>query len=88
MANHKSALNRDRQDVARLHRNRNHRTRMRNAVKKLRRVLEAGDTESAQRLLPATLAVVDHTAKLGAIHDKAAARTKSRLARALNKLGA
>ncbi len=61
---------------------------MRNAVKKLRRVLEAGDAESAQRLLPATLAVVDHTAKLGAIHDKAAARTKSRLALALNKLGA
>ncbi len=59
---------------------------MRNLIKKLRQVLDAGDTASAQRLLPTTLAVVDHTAKLGAIHDKAAARTKSRLARALNKL--
>ncbi len=61
---------------------------MRNAIKKLRQVLEAGDAESGQRLLPATLAIIDHTAKHGAMHDKAAARTKSRLARALNKLGA
>ncbi len=61
---------------------------MRNAIKKLRRALETGDAESGQRLLPATLAIVDHTARLGAIHGKAAARTKSRLARALNKLGA
>ena len=88
MASHKSALKRHRQEVERRQRNRNHRTRMRNTVKKLRRALEAGDAESAQRLLPATLAILDHTAKLGAIPDKAAARTKSRLTRALNKLGA
>ena len=61
---------------------------MRNAIKKLRRVFEAGDAESAQQLLPATLAVVDHTAKLGALHEKSASRTKSRLARAVNRLGA
>ncbi len=61
---------------------------MRNAVKKLRRMLAGGDADSAQQLLPTTLAIVDHTAKLGAIHDKAAARTKSSLTRALNRLGA
>ncbi len=88
MANHKSALKRHRQEIDRRQRNRNHRTRMRSAVKKLRQALETGDAESAQKLLPATLAVLDHTAKLGAIHDKAAARTKSRLARALNRLSA
>ncbi len=88
MASHKSALKRHRQEIVRRQRNRNHRTRMRGMIKKLRQVLEAGDAESAQRLLPATLSVVDHTAKLGAIPDKAASRTKSRLARAFNRLGA
>ena len=88
MASHKSALKQNRQNTQRRQRNRNHRSRMRNAVKRLRRVLEGGDADSAQQLLPATLAIVDHTAKLGAIPDKAAARTKSRLARALHKLGA
>ncbi len=88
MANHKSALKQHRQDAQRRLRNRNHRTRMRSAIKKLRQAFEAGDTASAQKLLPETLSIVDHTAKLGAIHDKAAARTKSRLARGLNRLAA
>ena len=55
---------------------------------KLRQALETGDAASAQKLLPTTLGAVDHAAKLGAIHVKAASRTKSRLTRALNKLGA
>ena len=88
MANHKSAVKQHRQEVQRRQRNRNHRTRLRNAVKKLRQALETGDAASAQQLLPTTLGAVDHAAKLGAIHVKAASRTKSRLTRALNKLGA
>jgi len=88
MASHKSAIKTHRQEVTRRQRNRNHRTRMRGVIKKLRQMLEAGDAESAQRQLPATLSIVDHTARLGAIPVKTASRTKSRLARALNKLGA
>jgi small subunit ribosomal protein S20 len=61
---------------------------MRTAVKALRRAVDAGDAGVAQGLLTTTLALVDRTAKLGAIHDKAAARTKSRLARATNNLSA
>jgi len=87
MANHKSALKEHRQSVKRRLRLRTHRSRMRTAVKNLRRAVEAGDAEAARGLLPTTLAAVDRTAKLGAIHDNAAARTKSRLTRALNKLG-
>ena len=88
MANHKSALKQYRQSAKRRLRNRTHRSRMRTAVKKFRLALGAGDAETASGLLLPTLALVDHTAKLGAIHDNAAARTKSRLTRALAKLGA
>ena len=88
MANHKSALKRHRQNQKRRLRNRNHRSRMRTAVKAYRRAVEAGDADTSRGLLSSTLALVDRTAKLGAIHGNAASRTKSRLARALNKLGA
>jgi small subunit ribosomal protein S20 len=60
---------------------------MRTAVKELRRTLEAGDADTSRSLLPFALALVDRTARLGAIHANAAARTKSRLTRAVNKLG-
>jgi len=88
MANHRSALKEHRQALKRRLRNRIHRSRMRTAVKTLRQAVDAGDAGTAQGLLTATLALVDRTAKLGAIHDKAAARTKSRLTRAINNLSA
>ena len=88
MANHKSATKEHRQSLKRRARNRDHRSRLRTAVKKFRAALEAGDTETAGGLLPSTLALLDRTAKLGGIHDSAAARTKSRLTRALNRASA
>ena len=88
MANHKSALKEHRQSLRRRLRNRDHRTKMRTAVKKLRAAIAAGDAETARGLLPATLALVDHTTKLGGIHDNAGARTKSRLTRAVNRVSA
>ncbi len=88
MANHKSALKEHRQSLRRRLRNRDHRTKMRTAVKKLRAAIAAGDAETARGLLPATLALVDHTTQLGGIHDNAGARTKSRLTRAVNRVSA
>lgn len=88
MANHKSALKQHRQSVRRRQRNRVHRARMRTAVKSLRRALAAGDVETSRGLLPSTMAIVDRTAKLGAIHGNAASRTKARLSRAVSKLSA
>lgn len=84
MANHKSALKQHRQSLTRRERNRNHRARMRTAIKKCRLAIAAGDAELAQSLLPSTLSLLDRTAKLRAIHDHSAARTKSRLTRAVN----
>ena len=88
MATHKSAVKRHRQEDQRRMRNRAHRTRLRSQVKRIRKALSEGDAETARGLLPATLSLIDHTTKLGALHDNAAARTKSRLTRAVNKLGA
>ena len=86
MANHKSAVKEHRQSLARRDRNRNHRSRMRTAVKKFRLAVAAGDAELAKSLLPATLSLLDRTAKLNALHDHAASRTKSRLTRAVNRM--
>ncbi len=86
MANHKSAVKHHRQSQVRRLLNRSHRSRMRTAVKRLRLALAAGEGETARSLLPGTLALVDRTVKHGAIHDNAAARTKSRLTRAVAKL--
>ena len=87
MANHKSAIKEHRQSLKRRTRNRNHRARMRTALKQVRTAIDGGDAETGRKLLPATVALVDRTAKLGAIHARAASRTTSRLTRALNKLG-
>ena len=86
MANHRSALKQHRQSLKRRTRNRASRSRMRSAVKHLRQLI-VSDGDAARSALPTTLGLIDHTAKLGAIHDNAAARTKSRLTRAVNKAG-
>ena len=86
MANHKSAEKRMRQDLVRRDRNRSARTAMRTAIKKLRSAIEGGNADEAKGLLSATLGAVDATAKKGVIHRNAAARTKSRLTRAVNAM--
>ena len=86
MANKKSAEKRNRQSIKARDRNRAHRTRLRSNVKSLRQAVAAGDAETAQSLLPGTLAILDTTAQKGIIHHNAANRTKSRLTRAVNGL--
>ncbi len=88
MANHKAAIKKARQDEKRRLRNRGHRSRLATAVKKFRHAVSEGDLETAKGLLPDTLSLLDRSAKLGIIHDNGAARRKSRLTKALNKLAA
>ena len=88
MATHKSALKEHRRNLRRRAANRWSRARMRTALKRYRQALAAGELDTARELLVPTLALVDRTAKLGGIHDKAASRTKSRLSRALNRASA
>ncbi len=88
MANTKSAKKRAEKSVAQRERNRALKSRMRTAVKKLRKAAETGDAAAAESLLPAAIQVVDSTAQKGAVHKNAAARTKSRLVAAVRKAGA
>jgi small subunit ribosomal protein S20 len=85
MATHKSAIKQTRQDVKRRGSNRLHTTRVRTAIKNCRKAIAEGDAEKAQGLLTGTLALLDRTSRAGAMHDNTAARTKSRLQRAVNK---
>ena len=87
MANSKSAEKRIRQAEKRRVRNRFHRSRMRTAVKQLREQIEDNRGEEARAALSGTLGLIDATARKGVVHRNAAARTKSRLTIAVNKLG-
>lgn len=78
MANIKSAEKRIHQTARRQARNRSVRSRLRTAVKEHRQQEPAKRTES----LPRTYAEIDLALKKGVIHKNAAARYKSRLAKA------
>jgi small subunit ribosomal protein S20 len=88
MASHESALKKNRQDIKRRLRNRAHASKLRTQIKKVRQAIAAGDAATAQGLVKETIALVDRTAKHGVVHRNSAARTKSRLVRAVAKLSA
>lgn len=54
-------------------------------VKKTKSTAEAGEKEDARKLLQESESVIDKAAERGIIHKNAAARRKSRLAKAVNK---
>ncbi|MCH9648064.1 MAG: 30S ribosomal protein S20 [Deltaproteobacteria bacterium] len=83
MANSKQAIKRIRQNEVRRLRNQSVTSRMRSAIKKLRSAVEAKDKEAAGSLLPATLKIIDVTARKRVIHRNTAARYKSRLSHAV-----
>ena len=87
MANNKSTKKRILQTERSRKRNKAIKSRMRSAVRGLRSEIAEGDAEKAQGLLPRTLSLVDGTAQKGCLHRNAAARTKSRLQRAVAGLG-
>jgi small subunit ribosomal protein S20 len=85
MANTKSAEKRMRQSAERRVRNRAARGEMRTAIKKVRGALASGDAPGAQEALRTAIQVIDRTAKKHVVHGNTAARTKSRLAKAVAK---
>ncbi len=88
MAQHKSALKRARQNIKRRERNRHHRSTLRTELKRFRALLVAKDTENANAQLGGVHKAIDKAVTKGILHRNAAARYKSRLATALNKLQA
>lgn len=87
MANHKSALKQYRRDQKRRQINRMNRSKMRNKVKKIKRALDAGETDTAKTLYPEVMSVIDRTIIKGTIHKKTGSRYKSRLMLQLAKNG-
>ena len=88
LAHHASALKQMRQSIKRNERNRKNRSKLKTNIKKLRSVIESGDAAAAQSLLPATAGEIDAAVRKGVLHDNAASRYKSRLARKVNALAA
>jgi small subunit ribosomal protein S20 len=86
MANNKSTEKRILQAERSRQRNKAVKTRMRSAVKDLRGAVAEGDSEKAKSLLARTVPLLDSTARKGGIHRNAAARTKSRLEKAVAAL--
>ncbi len=85
MANHKSALKRNRQSLVRRDRNRANRTKVKTAVKKIDTAIEVeGSVEKAQEALLAAVPIIERAAVKGAFHKKTASRKVSRLTKRVN----
>jgi small subunit ribosomal protein S20 len=88
VASHKSALKAHKQSLQNREANRQNRSRLRSTLKTIRQALTAGDAAGVKSQLDQTVSLIDKMAAKGVIHDNAAARYKSRLARRLNGLTA
>ena len=85
MANHKSALKRNRQSLISRERNKMNRSKVKTAIKKVDAAIEVeGSAEKAQEALIAAVPVIERAAVKGAFHKKTASRKISRLTRKVN----
>ena len=80
MASHASALKAHRQSLKNRERNRQYRSRLRNALRSIRTAIDGNDLKGAKTALQDTISLVDKMASKGVIHRNAAGRYKSRLA--------
>lgn len=83
MANHKSAIKRNRQTVVRTERNRAEKSRMKTVRKKAIAAITSGDKAAATKAVSEFSSVVDKAAKRNLIHPNKAANLKSKTAKAL-----
>jgi len=86
MANHFASLKRIRITERRSKVNRMRRSRMRLAVRNLRKAFEKKDVQAAATLLPETFSMIDRAAKWGIIQDNTAARYKACIHKRLKSL--
>ena len=80
---HASAVKAHRQTIKRTEHNRALRSRLRTALKSIRSSIETGDTTAAKAALSQTVSLIDKMSAKGIIHDNAAGRYKSRIAKRL-----
>jgi small subunit ribosomal protein S20 len=86
MANHPSAIKRNRQTQKRTKRNQGIRSNVRSIVKKARIALESGDKAAAESAVKAAGRTLSKAASKGVLHRKNASRRLARLARQASAL--
>jgi small subunit ribosomal protein S20 len=86
LANHKSAIKRNKQAIVRTARNTHIRTTMRTFVKQVRTAVANGDQETAQTALNRVVPYIDKASTKGIIHKATASRKISRLNKLVNTL--
>ena len=86
MANHKSAIKRNKQAAVRNQRNTHIRSTMRNLIKQVRSAVSGGDAEAAQKALSSAVPYIDKASTKGVIHKATASRKISRLNKLVNSL--
>ena len=79
MASHASALKAHRQSVVRRDHNRELRSKLRNALRSIRALIDQNEFAKAKTELKGTVSLIDRMVTKGTIHRNAAARYKSRL---------
>jgi small subunit ribosomal protein S20 len=81
----KSAKKALRQNTRRRDRNLIYKNKMKGLIKKVRILVSEKKAEEAKKLLPEVYKILDKSAKAGVIKKNAAARTKSRITKLINK---
>ena len=85
MPNKRQAAKRARRDEKKRQINALHVSRMKTAIRKFKKLIQAKDLESAKANLPFTVSMIQHAASKGATHKNEAARRVSRITNMLNK---
>lgn len=88
MANHKSALKRDRQSKVRRLRNRINKSKLKSSIEQVDGAIAEGSAELISKALQKAVSVIHKTASKGTIHKKTASRKVSRLAKRVNRMQA
>jgi small subunit ribosomal protein S20 len=88
VANLKSQMKRNRQNVTRQERNKAVRSKVKTYVRRFNAAVEEGDREAAESAYRDAAKELDKAATKGVIHKNNAAHKKSKLAKRLAKIGA
>ena len=81
MASHASALKAHRQSVKNNERNRQYRSRLRNALRDIRSAVDGKNLDGTKDALKQTISLIDKMTSKGVSHRNAAGRYKARLSR-------
>jgi small subunit ribosomal protein S20 len=88
LANHKSALKRNRQSQIRRARNKSNRTKVKNVIRAVDEAIDENSVDKAQEALKQAIPVIQRASVKGAMHKKNASRKVSRLTKRVNVFAA